>query len=198
MNSLITVHWIDGTWKTSTVKHLAERLWRGTINFDNFKDSSAYPINPHKKVLIWKNDLESVCESYFRSMSHHAKQIRACLENWLWVVKARYLDDIRAHFSHLWISEGFLDNCEKKYDFIYPSLKVILILDEEERRKRLNIRWIIDERDEESCTKWTRLQYFQNYVKTKANQQTLLINTWDNNVDSVVDIITHRINTDGI
>jgi len=108
-------------------------------------------------------------------MMYHSEQIEKLLSQGYHVVKSRYLDDIKAHFSHLGIEPDKLSEIEKKFPLVQPNLKVILALDEDERRRRINYRGVLNERDEGIKNQNTRLGFLKiiYYKQPKMPQRAL-------------------------
>lgn len=196
----ITIHGIDGTGKTTTTANIVEKMKKSeilAINYDNFKKSLNNPYAQKKKEIKENGTLEEKLAIYLESMMYHSDQIEQLLAKGYHVVKSRYLDDIKAHFSHLGVDQGVLGKLESKFPMIQPDLKVILVLDEEERRKRIQDRGILNERDEEVKKIDSRLGFFEDYllkISREAQPKSVLyVDSGILNINEVSKIIINRI-----
>lgn len=163
----ITIHGIDGTGKTSSAKEVVKRLedyGESAIDYDNYKETK---INPYKKIkdeIDKCGSLEERLSIYLKSMMYHSNEIESLLKKGFHVVKSRYLDDIKANFSHLGINSERMSELEKMFPLVQPDLKVILLLEETERRRRIDIRGVLDDKDLEERKTGSRLDFFEDYL----------------------------------
>lgn len=167
MGEFITVHGIDGTGKTTTTKKVVDVLNQSgekAVNYDEYKEGVENPHTDKKEEAKESGALDDQLAAYLESMMYHSTQIEKLLAQGYHVVKSRYLDDIKAHFSHLGIAEEKLIELGEKFPMVQPDLKVILLLEESERRRRLDDRGVLNERDSEPKNPNTRLGYFEDYL----------------------------------
>ena len=202
MGEFVSIHGIDGTGKTTTTKELVETLNKSgkkTINYDDYKEDLENPHTTRKKEARDSGILEDELAAYLESMMYHSDQIEELLSQGYHVVKSRYLDDIKAHFSHLGIEKEKLEELEAKFPMVQPDLKVILLLEESKRRERLNDRGVLNERDLEEKNPDTRLGYFEDYLlktsEESAKDSVLHVDTGTLDATQVAKkIIDHIIN----
>lgn len=198
----ITVHGIDGTGKTTTTDNVVKQLVESgmpAIDYDSHKETRENPHKGKKKEANESGSLEERLAVYLESMMYHSDEIESLLSQGFHVVKSRYLDDIKAHFSHLGLSEEKIRELETKFPMVQPDLKVILLLEETERRKRITERGALNDRDLEEKTTETRLGFFEDYLLKAARQapagSILHVDTNTLNANQVAKkIVDHLIN----
>jgi thymidylate kinase len=202
----ITIHGIDGTGKTSSTRMVVEglnALDERAINYDDHKDKLSNPYSEIKKEVDKHGSVEERLSVYLESMMFHSAEIDSLLAQGFHVVKSRYLDDIRAHFSFLGITPEKMKELVEKFPLVQPDLKVILLLEETERRRRINIRGILDDKDLEERKEGSRLDFFENYLREAVKHapagSALFIDTGIFNCDEVarkiIDHILYDIET---
>lgn len=196
----VTIHGIDGTGKTTTAIEVTKKLSDsgiGTINYDDYKEKINNPHTQIKKEIDESGTLEERLAVYLESMMYHSEQIDLLLSKGFHVVKSRYLDDIKAHFSHLGLSQEKIKELENKFPVVQPDLKVILLLEETERRKRINSRGALNSRDLEEKKPNTRLGFFEDYLLNATREappnSILHIDTNALDVNEVVKKVIDRL-----
>lgn len=196
----ITVHGIDGTGKTTTTTGVVEKMKKSgmsAINYDDFKETLDNPHARNKTEIKETGTLEEKLAIYLESMMYHSDQIEELLAKGYHVVKSRYLDDIKAHFSHLGVDQGKLGELESKFPMVQPDLKVVLVVDEEERRKRIQDRGVLNERDQESKKTDSRLGFFEDYLlkayKEAPPESVLHVDSGIFDIDEVAKKIINHI-----
>lgn len=189
----LTIHGIDGTGKTSTTIRIVKKLNDAgipAVNYDLYKETVKNPYSEKKKQADESGSLEERLATYLESMMYHSNEIDSLLSKGFHVVKSRYLDDIKAHFSHLGLSQEKIKEFEEKFPMVQPDLKVILVLDEDERHKRINVRGILDGRDLDEKNVKTRLGFFEDYLlkllQQKPDNSKLKVDTTNLNVEQIV------------
>ncbi len=166
IGKFISIHGIDGTGKTSTAKEIVDVLKKSgekVINYDIYKESVKNPHATRKREIKETGTLEDQLAIYLESMMFHSTQIEKFLSQNYHVVKSRYLEDIKAHFSHLGVGEEKIKELEGKFPMVQPDLKVILLLDEIKRRSRISERGALNGRDLEEKNPQTPLEILINY-----------------------------------
>ena len=196
----ISIHGIDGTGKTTTTQEVVRKLSEDgipVINYDTHRETINNPHEQAKNKIDRSGSLEEKLAVYLESMMFHSAEIDRLLSQGFHVVKSRYLDDIKAHFSQLGIPKEKVKEFELKFPMVQPDLKVILILDETERRKRIDMRGILDDRDVEEKTSETRLGFLEDYLFKAAKEapvgSVLHIDTSMNSVNEVVKKIVDHL-----
>lgn len=196
----VTIHGIDGTGKTSTTQKVVEGLGdigERAINYDIHKETGFNPFSDIKNEVDKHGSIEERLTVYLESMMYHSTEIDSLIQQGFHVIKSRYLDDIKANFSYLGISPEKVKELEKRFPMIQPDLKVILLLEETERRRRINIRGISDDRDLEERKPGSRLDFFENYlieaVKGARAGSALFIDTGSLNCNEVAKKIIDHI-----
>lgn len=188
----ISIHGVDGTGKTTTSSKTHDLLiaqGQKSINYDTYKEADVNPFSEKKKDADKNGSLEDRIVAYLESTMYHSKKIDALLNDGYHVVKSRYVDDVLAHFAHLGISEERLNEFKEKFPIVQPDLKVILTLDEEVRRQRIDKRGILDERDIEIKKEGSRLLFFEDFLKKSAEKASK---------DSILYIDTGSIDSDTV
>lgn len=196
----ISVHGIDGTGKTTTTLAAVDALNAAgipAINYDTYKEGEKNPYAEKKNLADREGSLEERLAAYLESMMYHGERIEALLAQGFHVVKSRYLDDILAHFNHLGVSEDVMEALRKKFPMVQPDLKVILRLTEPERRQRIDVRGVLDEKDLEEKRPGSRLQSFEEYLlratEHASSDSVLHVDTGSCDVNEVSRRIIDRI-----
>jgi len=199
----ISIHGIDGTGKTTTSQEVVNNLRDSgilAINYDTHKEKISNPHELKKKEIDKSGSLEEKLAVYLESMMYHSDEIYSLLSRGFHVVKSRYLDDIKANFLHLGISQEKMMEIASKFPMVQPDLNVILLLDEVERRKRINIKGILDDRDIEVKKIGTRLGFFEDYLLKAAREapidSVLHIDTSVNSINEVTKKIVDHLMKD--
>lgn len=196
----ITIHGIDGTGKTSTAQMVVKRLndsGQSAVDYDDYKETRPNPYKEIKARVDKFGPLEERLTVYLESMMYHSNEIESLLADGYYVVKSRYLDDIKAHFSYLGVDSKKMSELEKKFLLVQPDLKVVLLLEETQRRKRINTRGVLDDRDLEVRKPGSRLDFFENYlvkaIQEAPTESTLIIDTSSLNCEEVAKKIIDHI-----
>ena len=201
----VTVHGIDGTGKTTVTSSLVDSMnadGHKAINYDEYKDKTPNPYLEKKSEADKNGSLEDRIAIYLESTMYHGKQIDQLLNDGFHVVKSRYLDDVLAHFAHLGGNKDMMGKLKIQFPIVQPDLKIILSLDEDLRRERINTRGILDDRDVEKKEPGSRLYFFEDYLK-KANildpaNSVLHLDSGKLNVEAITKkIIDHLLNLPG-
>lgn len=162
----ITVHGIDGTGKTTTTEAITkslEDLGVTTINYDVFEQSRINnPFSIAKKRVVLETSPSAQFAFFLGSTLYHSDQISNLLESGFSVVKSRYLDDVLAQHAYLGVEDTH--GISRGFPIRKPGLKILLTLNEEERRKRISKRGIIDEKDADVRDGSSRLDFFEGYL----------------------------------
>lgn len=106
----ISIHGIDGTGKTSAAIEINKKLEKNgipSVNYDSheYKEKGDKLFDERKKKVDKEGTPEERLAVYLESMMYHSEKIDSLLKQGFHVVRSRYLDDIKAHFRHLGITE---------------------------------------------------------------------------------------------
>jgi len=177
----ITFHGIDGTGKTTAVTTTVEMLREEGIQAADYDELGIInPFSAAKKAVVAQASPSAQLAYFIGSTMYQGEQINSLTASGLSIVKGRYIDDVIAHHGHLGVSNS--DNIAESFPIKQPDLRVVLTLEEEERRKRIEARGIHDEKDLQVVEEGSRLQYFQNTLlriadKYAAQGTAIVINT---------------------
>lgn len=161
--AFVTIHGIDGTGKSETVKVLAQILAsRGvkTIDYDAYKIGDVdNPFEPIKKWVEAKASVSAQFDFYVASMAYHSKVIARFLTEGRVVVRSRYIEDVIAQYMYLGVP--YVRESVESAGLLQQDLQVVLILPEEIRRERIMQRGEVDVKDREMNTPGSRLDFFE-------------------------------------
>ncbi len=133
----LAIYGLDGVGKTTVVSELS-RVLDESINFDEYKNKIAnpYALSKEKVLELKMDDVEFF--HYIGSNIFQGKVISELIENGKTVVKSRWYLDILADFNYRRLD--FVDSMEDKIPFLIPDLSVLLVADDDIRRRRITSR----------------------------------------------------------
>lgn len=162
----ITVHGIDGTGKTTTTEVITkclESLNIASINYDVFEQSNiSNPFAVAKKRVVLEASPFAQLAFFLGSTLYHSDQINGLLRDGYSVIKSRYLDDVLAHHAYLGVEDT--QGVSNAFPIKRPDLKILLTLNEEERKRRIITRGIFDQKDKDVRDGKSRLDFFEDYL----------------------------------
>jgi len=196
----ISIHGIDGTGKDTAAISVSEKLTQHglpVINYDVYKDHLENPHKEKKDAADKSEDLENRLAVYLESMMYHSDNIKKLLDEGYYVVKSRYVDDIRAHFGHLGISPERVEEINKLFPMVQPDLKVVLVVDEDERQRRVLGRKNPTPQDLEPKVEGSRIKYFEDVlidaVEASPPESALFVNTGNFDPSEVAEKIVNHL-----
>lgn len=133
----LAIYGLDGVGKTTVVSELS-RVLDESINFDEYKNKIAnpYALSKEKVLELKMDDVEFF--HYIGSNIFQGKVISELIESGKTVVKSRWYLDILADFNYRRLD--FVDSMEDKIPFLIPDLSVLLVADDDIRRRRITSR----------------------------------------------------------
>jgi thymidylate kinase len=195
--AFVTFHGIDGTGKTTAAEKLTGLLSaRGhdVVNYDLIPSDNPFSIA--KRGVIAETSPAAQAAFFIGSTLYHSERIAEYLRAGKSVVKARYIDDVIAHHEHLGVND--IQRITNSFNILQPHLRVLLTLDEEERRRRIEARGILDDKDREQFVEGSRLYAFQNTLIRIAGElvvsgRALIIDTQTNSPNDVSEIVYRHL-----
>lgn len=193
----ITIHGIDGTGKSTTVKRIVELLTKSNINaldYSDYEKEIKNPISIAKKEVITKCTPIEQFYYYLSSTLFHSRQIESLKKEGVSVIKDRYITDVNAHHSFLGVLQ--VEEISNAVPLLMPNLEVFLTIDESIRRERIKQRGVIDEKDLQEKNDFSRLGYFEKYLLKRAKQlgdSAIIIDTTNISPDEVAKQVVEKI-----
>lgn len=192
----ISIHGIDGTWKTSVCHELSEILnkqWTQTINYEEYIQGKKNIFSKIKSSV--KSDYAASQEflNFVNSQISHGKEIQSLLSQWYTVIKDRYIDDVWSHSSFRGVScaQNIIDILEENKEIIIPDYKILLTVKENERMRRIHKRGNPTAQDLIPNTQWQRPYHYETFLKNRINthHRWIVVDTSEKSIKQVVDEI---------
>lgn len=185
----LAIYGLDGVGKTTVVSEL-NRVLNGSINFDEYKNEIAnpYALSKEKVLGLKMDDVEFF--HYVGSNIFQGKIISELTESGKTVIKSRWHLDILADFSYRKLD--FVDSIEDKIPFLIPDLSVLLVADDDIRRRRITSRAEAPTKNDLNLERSIVLsKYFEaSFSRKPYNSKNFIkIETSDKSPEEIVDII---------